>query len=319
MSFTEIFMLLVPVFGLLGLGWLAATLKLMPVAVSDALGTFAATIALPALLFHALAKAHFPDISPWPFWIAYFTGVVITWGLGDFCYQRLFGGEARIGIVAGVSSAFSNTAMLGIPIVFSVYGKAGDVPLLLLISVHLPIMTVAATILFERIEMAQSGRRHFNVAHLAKRIVVNIVKNPIVIGIFAGAVVRALGISIEGPVEEIVVRLSDTAVPCALFALGMSLKRYGLREHIAASGVIVVLKLVVMPAIVFVMSRYVMTMPPIWSAVATVSAASATGVNAYLIANRAGVGLGLASNAITVTSAAAAITIGIWLGIIGIP
>ncbi|WP_334176060.1 AEC family transporter [Pseudoxanthobacter sp.] len=318
MSFTEIVLVLAPVFGLLALGWGAAALRILPAPVGDALGAFAATVSLPTLLFNALATAHFPDLSPWPFWGAYFSGVVVAWVAGDICYRRFFGGDPRLGVVAGVSAAFSNTAMLTIPVVFSVWGKAGDVPILLLLSVHTPLMTIVATLLFEHHE-AKAEARAFSPLALMRRMVINILKNPIVIGILAGAVVRTLQIPIEGPFREVVHRLADTTVPVALFALGMSLKRYGIGGHLVPSSMLVLLKLMVMPAVVFFMSRHVFTMPPIWSAVATVSAASATGVNAYLIANRAGVGMGLASNTITLSTAAAALTLGLWLAIIGLP
>ncbi|MQT12853.1 AEC family transporter [Segnochrobactrum spirostomi] len=80
MSFSAVLVLLVPVFGLMGLGWAAAASRTLPVSVGDALGSYAATIALPVLLFRALATAHFPPVSPWPLWITYFTGVTVAWG-----------------------------------------------------------------------------------------------------------------------------------------------------------------------------------------------------------------------------------------------
>lgn len=317
MSFSAVLVLLVPVFGLMGLGWAAAASRTLPVSVGDALGSYAATIALPVLLFRALATAHFPPVSPWPLWITYFTGVTVAWGLGHLAYRRLFKGDARLGIVAGVSSAFSNTAMIGIPLVFTAYGPRGDAPLLFLLSIHLPVMTIAATLMFERIEMAEAGHGRMSWGHFARRVSLNIVRNPIAIGIAAGALARWAGLSLDGPFGTIVHELADTAVPCALFALGMSLKRYGLRDHLGASSVIVVLKLVVMPAVVLVMARYVFGLPPVWTGVATVVAGASTGVNAYLIASRAGAGVGLACNAITLSTVAATLTTGVWLSLAG--
>jgi len=60
----------------------------------------------------------------------------------------------------------------------------------------------------------------------------------------------------------------------------------------------------------------VFTMPPIWSAVATVLAASPCGVNAYLLAERYKLGMGIASGAIAVSTVLSVATTAFWLWIV---
>ena len=48
-----------------------------------------------------------------------------------------------------------------------------------------------------------------------------------------------------------------------------------------------------------------------------ITAACPTGVNAYLVANRFGTGQALASNAITLTTGLAVVTVAVWLNVVG--
>ena len=61
----------------------------------------------------------------------------------------MFGRDSQAGVVGGVSSAFSNIVLIGIPFMLGVFGQPGFEILSLLISVHLPIMIMASIILFE--------------------------------------------------------------------------------------------------------------------------------------------------------------------------
>ena len=68
-----------------------------------------------------------------------------------------------------------------------------------------------------------------------------------------------------------------------------------------------------MPGVVFLLVRYVVPMPAVWAKVAVVAAACPTGVNAYLIANRFRTGEALSSNAITISTGLAVVTVSMWL------
>ena len=77
--------------------------------------------------------------------------VIVTWTAGHLVTTRVFGRDSKAGVVGGVSSAFSNLVLLGIPFMLGVFGQKGFEELSLLISVHLPTMLMASIILFELI------------------------------------------------------------------------------------------------------------------------------------------------------------------------
>lgn len=310
---------ILPVFGLIAIGYLTARTRLLSDAVGDALGDFVFTIAVPLLIFRTLATADFSAASPWPLWIAYFTGVGVNWLLAIAVIRLGFGRDARAGIIGAVSSSFSNMVLVGTPLVMTAFGEAGLVPVFLVVSVQLPVVMVVTTLLIERAErrdMAAAGAPVLETARpraLALKLARNILINPLVIAIMFGTTWNATGIAIPGPMKSLVDGLAATAIPCALFSLGMGLKRYGIAGNIVPATVLTALKLVVMPLVVWAIVSRFPGVPPLWVKVLTIGAATPTGVNAYLFAVRFRTGHGLASNTITLTTAFAVLTMTLWL------
>lgn len=308
--------IVLPVFGLIAVGYAVAWSGLLNRASGDALADFVFVIAIPLFIFRTMATATFGD-SPWLIWLPYYTVLALMWVLGDFAIRRLFGRDARAGLVAGMSSAYGNAALVGIPLATAAYGDAGAVAIALIIAVHIPVVMTASAILIgraERLDGTATGPEH--AAVLARSIGGNLVKNPVVIGLVLGLFWHFLHLPLGGVGGILVNDLADLAPPLALFALGMSLRRYGIRRNVPAGLVISGIKLLVMPALVLLLVFYVVPMPPVWAKVSVIAAACPTGINAYLIAARFRTGEALVSNAITLSTGLAVVSMVGWLVIV---
>ncbi len=134
--------------------------------------------------------------------------------------RHLFGLSGPEVTVLGFSAAQGNTVFIGIPLILRVFGEAGTVPMFLLIAIHLPLLMLVATILVERGERG-AGRW--------RRMAGNLARHPILIGIIAGGLWRVAGLPMPELGAATLKLVADTAAPTALFALGMTLSRYGLR------------------------------------------------------------------------------------------
>ncbi len=302
------------VFALIAIGYGVAAFRVLPEQVGDAVGDFVFVIATPVLIFKTLGTADFDGPSPWLLWFAYFSSALIIWLAGDVIVRRGFGRDARAGVIGGVSSAFANTVLVGIPVAFAALGTAGAVPFLLIISIHLPLMMVLSTVLIDRAEVADGTKQGgTSVRDMATRVAVNLARNPIVIAVLASFAFRTTGLPLEGLAAMVTDSLAGAAVPCALFSLGMSLKRYGIRGNLPPALGLSALKLILFPALVWLIADRIAGLPPLWTAAAVLCAACPTGVNAYLIANRFRTGHALAANTITLTTAFGVVTISIWL------
>ena len=302
-----VLVVVLPVFGLLGLGYAAARFGLLSYQAGEGLSEFVFTFCIPPLIFRTMATASLPDSQPWGYWGAYFLGLALSWALAMAIGRAVFKLDARENVVAGFAAGQSNTALIGIPLLLEAFGDAGAVPLFLLLAVHLPITMTSATLLME-------GPHGLHPLALAKRLLLN----PILLGLMAGLAFRGLGAPYGGALRVIVDYLANAAVPCALVAMGLALRRYGLQADVKLTATIAALKLFVHPAAVYVLAHKVFTMPPVWSGVAVLFAAMPSGVNAYLFAERYRTGVALSSSAIALSTALSVASAAFWLWMLGI-
>ena len=313
---TDIANIVLSIFGLIGIGYGTARTGLLGKDVGKGLADFVFTIAIPVLLFKTLATADFGVVAPWRIWSAYFAGAAITWTLSHVTIRRMFKRDARAGVVAGLSGSYANTVLIGIPLVQTAFGEAGMVSLLIIVAVHLPVMMLVSLIMFEwalRVDGVESGA--VDRAAIWRRFVNNTARNPLVIGILAGAVWRLADLPLTGLPGLLTDALSRAAGPVALFAAGMGLASYGIARNVPQALVITVFKLVVMPAIVLA-TGWLIDLAPLAIAAATLAAACPTGVNPYLIAGRFGTGEAIASNVIAISTAAGFVSVAVWLAIL---
>ncbi|WP_337270626.1 AEC family transporter [Oryzifoliimicrobium ureilyticus] len=314
---SAVFFDVLPIFIMILIGWAIVETRLLKAEIGDALSEFVFKIAVPMLLFRTVAEADFQGASPIRLWIAYFSGVAVTWTAGHLLARRLFDQDARIGVLSGVSSAFANTIFIGLPLVERTVGQDGVVALSILIAVHLPVMMIAGTVMMERAEHATSGKQDRNVFKLLQQVANNLIRNPLVVGLAAGAFVHLTGLKIPIVVKPILSQIADVAAPVALISLGMALKRYGISGSAKLACLTSCLKLILLPACVWLFSL-LLALSPEWRSALVLIASVPSGVNVWLIANRFGVGHGLAASTITITTALGAVTVTLWAYILGV-
>lgn len=305
--------IVLPVFGLIGVGYFAAWSKLLGKGTAAALSEFVFVIAIPLLVFRILATADLAGISAWRLWLPFFAGFAASWAAGTFVIRYFFGRDARAGLVGGLAAGYGNTTLIGLPLALTAYGADGSVPMALIIAVQLPIMMAVVALLMVRAERQDGvGPADVDIAGVLRSVGRNLIENPIVIALAAGALWRLVGLPIGGLPGELVNRLANVASTLALFAMGMSLRQYGIRRHLVAGLALTALKLVLMPALVLVLARLV-GLAPVVTKVAVIAAACPTGVTPFLVAGRFKTGEALASNAITLSTLVAVISAAFWL------
>ncbi|ARU52624.1 hypothetical protein CBR64_15345 [Cellulosimicrobium cellulans] len=250
-------------------------------------------VASPALLFTVLARADVAALVQAPLAVAA-TAAVLTAGvfvLVDLLWLRLPAPEATIG---AVGSGYVNANNIGLPVAVYVLGDATAVVPVILLQ-----LLVLAPVALLVLDATTSGRLSW------RFVLAQPVRNPIILGSFAGAVVSLTGwtppVAVMAPLEI----LGGAAIPMILLAFGMSL--HGTRplrrgEPRAAVGVASVAKLVVMPVVAFVVARFVLGLDDAAVASAVTLAALPTAQNVYNYAARFGRGEILARDTILVTT-----------------
>ncbi len=298
-----------PVFGLIVLGFVFARLKLIDAATTRGLTQFVFMLAIPALLFRTVASMKPQEATPIGLWIAFFGGLAVTWILTTLISQKFDSLSASGGAAASMAAGFGNVALLGTPLALAHYGEAAAVPVGLILSIHAPLLWFAATLQREitRHSTTVSFKR------LGRELFFSLAKNAIVIALAAAAIWRLTGLGLHPVADRMLSMLSDASIPTALFSLGLSLATYSLRGQWSGMTVLIAMKMVLMPILVFLSLYYVVSVPPFWAKVALLLAAMPTGANAFLFAHRNEESVAAVSASIALGTGLAAITVSLLL------
>ncbi|MGH8430883.1 MAG: AEC family transporter [Solimonas sp.] len=308
----------VPVFGRVAVGWALGRTTLLTAEGLRGLVNVTFYALFPALLFRSMAKVRLEALEPDIIVVFFGTGLLLYFllmPLGRLLGLRL--GERTIFALAGT---FSNGVGIGIPFISYAFGEAGLVPLLMIISLNSLIMLTLSSFLIEL--DSQGGGRGRVLAKLGGAALM-MMKHPVIPSIFVGllwaeltAFVPALAIPVV--VDRVLQALATAAPPCGLIMAGASLAHVGLKEHWQPAALATGFKLAVLPLMVWLAGRYLFALDPLWLTVATLNAALPAGANVYMVAQLYRTGVGLATNAVVLSTGVSVLTLSIALLLLGV-
>ncbi|ASJ71514.1 AEC family transporter [Granulosicoccus antarcticus] len=300
------------VFSLVAIGYLLAWRGILREGAGEALGDFVVAVAIPALLFRTLSQVDLGSVKPLGLWAAYFSSILLTWVVATLIIRRGFHRDARSGVVAGLSASFSNLLLLGLPVIFALFGQAGTETLSLILAIHLPIMMTSSVILNERAEILDGLReQQTSLVITLRRVLISLASNPLILGILAGVIWRFLPFELPGFVSELIDRLAAVAGTLALISLGLSLRRFGIARNVPQAATMTTLKLLLMPALA-TLASLAFGLSELQAHIVIVAAAMPTGINPYLLATRFGTGEAVASNTLLLSTLVGPLTLLFW-------
>ena len=254
---------------------------------------FVFDFAVPMLLLRTISTATLPDVIPWDYLASYYLGtfIILLSGLGitRLLWQRTFSQQ----VINAFSSSFSNTVLLGIPIILLTFGDRAVLPLFIIIGTHGIIMVPLFTIM---LEMGKSGRA--SIKTVIVRTSYGLFTNPLIIGLLSGLACNLFEITLWKPLDEMAKLLANSVTSCALFALGATLASFQKNIPWQEVPMIVILKTILHPVVVWGLATLVFRVKEvIWIQVLVLLAAQPTGVNPFLFASRYNVGQLVSSGA----------------------
>ncbi|AJE47874.1 AEC family transporter [Celeribacter indicus] len=308
-----LFDVILPVFLVIGFGYLATWRHWISDEAIDAVMDFAQNFAVPTLLFAGIARIDLGENFHPPLLISFYSGA-LAGGLAGFLGARfLFRRELTDSVAIGFVGMFSNSLLLGIPITERAYGEAALAWNYAIISIHSPLLYAVG---ISAMELARTAGMGLSGYRIFRQILTAIGQNPLVLGIAAGWIVNLSGLTLPRPVWDAVALMNRAAIPAALFALGGVLLRYRPEGDMRMIAWTIVASLVVHPVITYGLGHFAFGLGagPLRSA--TITAAMAPGVNAYLFANMYGVAKRVAASAVLISTALCIVTTWVWLGLL---
>jgi predicted permease len=305
-----------PIFLLILIGWLIVKFGWFKADAGDILGEFVFKIAVPTLIFRTLVDANFHGASPFSLWFTYFAGVAVTWTAGHLIARYVYKQDLRVSVVAGISSAFANNIFIGLPLVGRSVGDEGIVALSILLVIHLPVMMIAGTLMMERATHQAVGGEKRSTGAVLRQVGRNLVTNPLIIGLFFGFLINVSGQPMPTVLKSVVDQIASMAGPAALISLGMALTKYTIRGNLRIAATMTVLKLFLLPACVWA-TGHLLGLSPEWTMALVLTSSVPTGVNAWLLANRFGIGHSLAASTISISTVFGVVSVSIWAWLLG--
>lgn len=307
--------IIAPVFGLLVFGYAATFTKVFDTAAGRGLAAFAFWFAIPVMLFRNMAGQALPEVLPWGYLVSYYGAALVLFALGMALSRRLFRAPLEEQAIMGFGGSYGNVVLLGTPLVLTAFGPAATLPFFLILSLHSVLMFAVVTVV---IELGRGSRGELR--QLPRRVALGLATNPIPMALVAGLAFRALGLTLPVALDKWAALIGGAAGPCALFAMGASLRAYRIGGALPRAGLMMLLKMALHPLLVWLLATRLFAVPPLWVAVAVVTAAMPVGVNTYLFAERYGIGQAESAAAILISTALSILTLALilaWLGPVG--
>ncbi|MEO0728746.1 MAG: AEC family transporter [Pseudomonadota bacterium] len=297
----EIIRIVVPFFGLIGLGFFLLKIGYLSRETGKYVVEFAVKVAMPVFLFRAMMSIGEFEGSPFLIIAAYFAATATTWLLAALFTWSLLRRPQTDAASLSMGATFSNSVMLGVPLALLAFGPSSAAPAALLISLDTPLLWIAATLHYEAFNRDRQG----SILSALGGIVYALMTNPIIAALLVGSAFRLTGLALPPLLDKTTELIAAAAVPAMLLGLGMSIATYKLAGQAPSLAMVSFLKLAVMPAIAYIFAFHVFDLPPVYAAVVVLFAAMPVGANAFLFAAKYGVAAGTVSTSIVISTAIA--------------
>ena len=304
----DIIAIIAPIFALMAFGYGAVRFRLFPAEGIKALIAFVNNFATPCLLFYSISSSDFRSAFNPAIIGPFYLGAIICFVIGIVIARKAFGNPPGESVSVGFAGTFTNTVLVGLPIMTRAYGEGALPVTLSIIGLHGAILLTLGMVTMEL-----ARRDGQNLGRTLLVAIRRVVSNPLIWGIAAGIIGSLLNLKLIEPAEAFFVMMSQAVVPAALFGIGGALNEFRLSENWRQALVAALIKLIVHPAIAYALMIWVLHVPMEIARYGILLAAMPAGVNIYVFATYYDRGTSVAANTILIATLLSALTISGWL------
>ncbi|MEM9968631.1 MAG: AEC family transporter [Pseudomonadota bacterium] len=302
---------ILPVFCVIGFGYVAVWRGLFPVSGVDGVMKFAQNFAIPCLLFQAIAGLDLDALISAPLLISFYSGATICFVLGVLGARVFFQRAWEDCVAIGFCCLFSNSVLLGLPISERAYGTEALTGNYAIIAFHSPFCYGLGITVMEIVRhRGRSGQR------MLAAVLTAMFRNALVIAILGGFAVNLTGFALPNVIDEALTLIARAALPAALFALGGVLIQYRPEGDMKTIAMICLITLMLHPAMVWFTGK-ALSLPQDLFRAGVLTAAMAPGFNAYIFANMYGRAQRVAASVVLIATASSILSAWFWLSLLG--
>lgn len=207
---------------------------------------------------------------------------------------------------AMIQGAFrSNVAIIGIPLIASLFGDAGSAAMTAVVAVMVTLFNISAVIVLSIFAPAE---KKLKPRELLLNIIKKIVKNPLIIAIIIGMLFRLLPFRLPIFVDKTLVYLDGLTIPLALMSIGATFEVSQLRGRLGLAALTTLLRCVIIPTAAIIAAIAFGFRGPDLCVVMLIFGASSA-VASYIMAQNMGADSLLAGQIVMLTTLTSAFTL----------
>lgn len=306
----EVLSLILPIFALLVTGFIFAQQKILPEHTAEVLIQFAYHVAVPALLIGVIAQEPAGKLLNVPYIAALGGGIAVIYLAILLGTHYVWKWNLGPSTMLALTSVASNSGFVALPILIATLGHKGVLPAAIANIIVVTVFLVTVPLL-ERARAEETGERESLLVAL-KRIAVN----PVILGTLIGIAWAMTGLGVPKIVQDYFHLLAGALTPCALFAIGMSIRLDALSERGTTILFASVVKLIVLPLLVFLLCL-LFELDPLYTIAAVVCAAVPTAKTTFMLASEYGQPEDPVADTISITTLLSTLTLILWLLLLG--
>ncbi len=243
-----------PIFATIGIGYLLTARGVLNQEALQAMGRFVMMLAMPALMFKALASSDARDVINLDYLLVYALGGLSCILVTALWFRRIVQDPATLGI-AVLGSTIANSAFVGYPIFLMILPEQAGIILALNFLVEVVLLIPMCLFL---VDMGKPGQ-HRPILHHIAGVLLSVLRRPLMIGLLLGLGVSLLGIELPAPFTRLTELFAGATTVLALIVVGGSLVGTSRKNHGTLAAQISVAKLILHPALVASIAALLMT------------------------------------------------------------
>ncbi len=300
----DVLNLALPFFGLIFVGFACGRIKQIPDTALGWMNFFIVSVSLPALFYRILAQTPLEQLARADFilgtTLATLAAFALSFGIG-MAFRK---GNIAESAIAGLAGGYGNIGYMGPGLALATLGQAAAVPVALIFCFDNIVLFTLVPFL-----MALSRPKPMSVPAIAWEVVRRVAGHPLIVASALG--VASASVHFKPPValDRLLEFLQNAAAPCALFALGVTVALRPLKSVPWEIPYLGAVKLLLHPAIVFVLLALFGPFERVWIETAVLMGALPPALNVFVFARQYDVWVEQASSAVLVGTLLSVVTL----------
>ncbi|PNG36730.1 auxin efflux carrier [Pseudomonas protegens] len=241
---------------------------------------------LPCFIFIKTLGTRDHGELDWGLLSAYYLACLVTFIIAAVGGWLIWGGNGRVAGLRGLSSISGVVGYMGLPLMVMAFGDEAALPTLMITMADNLVILAGGALIME-LTAQQEVQAKPDIGRVLLTTTRSIVTNPLILAVLLAVLFIVLQWQLPSPLQIFATQMTNATGPLALVALGAAFAVHGNQSLIKGDALaLALLKVVVLPVLVFVSARYVFGLSDFLIKIAVIMAALPVAVNVFILASR---------------------------------